>query len=46
LTNIRENCEYYGPMHYLFTDFKKAFASVRREIMYKIEFGTPKKLTR
>ena len=35
-------------MHQLFTDFKKAYDSVRREILYIIiiEFGIPRKLVR
>ena len=35
-------------MHQLFKDFKKAYDSVRREVLYNIlmEFGVPKKLVR
>ena len=35
-------------MHQLFIDFKKAYDSVRREVLYNIlmEFGIPKKLIR
>ena len=35
-------------MHQLFTDFKKAYHSVRREVIYNIltEFGNPRKLLR
>ena len=35
-------------MHQLFLDFKKAYDSVRREVLYNIlnEFGIPKKLVR
>ena len=35
-------------MHKLFIDFKKAYNSVRREVLYNIliEFGVPKKLVR
>ena len=35
-------------MHQLFIDFKKAYDSVRREVLYNIliEFGVPKKLVR
>jgi hypothetical protein len=40
--------EYNGTVHQLFIDFKKAFDSVKREVLYNIllEFGTPKKLVR
>ena len=36
------------PVHQLFIDFKKAYDSVRREVLYKIliEFGIPRKLVR
>ena len=36
------------PVHQLFIDFKKAYDSVRREVLYKIliEFGIPTKLAR
>ena len=35
-------------VHQFFIDFKKAYDSVRREVLYKIliEFGIPKKLVR
>jgi len=35
-------------VHQLFIDFKKAYDSVRREVLYNIliEFGVPKKLVR
>jgi hypothetical protein len=35
-------------VHQLFTDFKKAYDSVKREVLYNIllESGTPKKLVR
>jgi hypothetical protein len=38
--------EYNGTVHQLFIDFKKAYDSVRREVLYNIliEFGIPKKL--
>ena len=40
--------EYNEEVHQLFIDFKKAYDSVRREVLYKIliEFGIPKKLVR
>jgi hypothetical protein len=35
-------------VHQLFIDFKKAYDSVKREVLYNIllEFGVPKKLVR
>jgi hypothetical protein len=35
-----------GTVHQLFIDFKKAYDSVRREVLYNIliEFGIPRKL--
>jgi hypothetical protein len=35
-------------MHQLFIDFKKAYESVKREVLYNIllEFGIPKKIVR
>jgi hypothetical protein len=40
--------EYSESVHQLFIDFKKAYDSVRREVLYKIliEFGIPMKLVR
>ena len=40
--------EYNEEVHQLFIDFKKAYDSVRKEILYKIfiEFGIPRKLVR
>ena len=40
--------EYSEPVHQLFIDFKKAYDSVRREVLYKIliEFGIPRKIVR
>ena len=40
--------EYNEEVHQLFIDFKKAYDSVSREILYKIliEFGIPRKLVR
>jgi hypothetical protein len=44
----KEKWEYNEPVHHLFIDFKKAYDSVRREILYNIliEFGIPMKLVR
>jgi hypothetical protein len=43
-----KECEYNVPVHQPFTDFKKAYDSVRREVLYNIliEFGIPMKLER
>jgi hypothetical protein len=40
--------EYNGTVHQLFIDFKKAYDSIKREVLYNIllEFDTPKKLVR
>jgi hypothetical protein len=40
--------KYKETVHQLFTDFKKAHDSVRREVLYNIliEFGVPMKLVR
>jgi hypothetical protein len=40
--------EYNGTVHQLFIDFNKAYASVKREVLYNIllEFDIPKKLVR
>jgi len=40
--------EFNEEVHQLFIDFKKAYDSVRREVLYKIiiEFGIPRKLVR
>ncbi|KAJ4438874.1 hypothetical protein ANN_14827 [Periplaneta americana] len=40
--------EYKGTVHHLFMDFRKAYDSVKREVLYDIliEFGIPKKLVR
>jgi len=45
---LEKKWEYYEEVHQLFIDFKKAYDSVRREILYKflIEFGIPRKLVR
>ena len=43
---LEKKWEYNEAVHRLFIDFKKAYYSVRREVLYNIlmEFGTPKKL--
>jgi hypothetical protein len=43
---LEKNWEYNGTVHQLFIDFKKAYDSVRREVLYNIliEFGIPRKL--
>jgi hypothetical protein len=40
--------QYNGTVHQLFIDFRKAYDSVRREVLYKIliEFGVRRKLVR
>jgi hypothetical protein len=40
--------EYNETVHQLFVDFKKAYDSVRREVLYNIliEFGVPMELIR
>jgi hypothetical protein len=40
--------EYSGTVNQLFTDFKKAYESVRREVLYNIlnEFGIHRELIR
>ena len=45
---LEKKWEYNEAVHQLFIDFKKAYDSVRREVMYNIliEFGVPKKLVR
>ena len=45
---LEKKWEYSEPVHQLFVDFKKAYDSVRREVLYKIliEFGIPRKLVR
>jgi hypothetical protein len=42
----RQNGEYNETVHQLFIDFKKAYDSVRRKVLYNIpiEFGVPMKL--
>jgi hypothetical protein len=43
---VEKKWEYNGTVHQLFMDFKKAYDSVRREVLYNIliEFGIPRKL--
>ncbi|KAJ4433909.1 hypothetical protein ANN_16222 [Periplaneta americana] len=45
---LEKKWEYKGTVHQLFIDFKKAYDSVKREILCDIlmEFGIPKKLVR
>jgi hypothetical protein len=45
---LEKKWEYNGTMHQLFIDFKKAYDSVKREVLYNflLEFGIPKKLVR
>jgi hypothetical protein len=48
LSDIGEKWEYNETIDQLFIDFKKAYDSVRREVLYNIliEFGIPMKLGR
>jgi hypothetical protein len=43
---LQKKWEYNGTVHQLFIDSKKAYDSVRREVLYSIliEFGIPRKL--
>jgi len=45
---LRKKWEYNEEVLQLVIDFKKAYGSVRREVLYKIliEFGMPRKLVR
>ena len=45
---LEKKLEYNEAVHQLFVDFKKAYDSVRREVLYNllIEFGIPMKLVR
>ena len=45
---LEKKCEYIEAVHQLFIDFKKAYDSFRREVLYNIliEFGVPKKQVR
>jgi sorting nexin-29 len=45
---LEKKWEYNGTVHLLYIDFKKAYYSIKREVLYNIllEFGIPKKLVR
>jgi hypothetical protein len=45
---LEKKWEYNGTVHQLFIDFKKAYDSIKREVLYNIllQFGIPKKLVR
>ena len=45
---LEKKWEYNEEVHQLFIDFKEAYDSVRRDVLYKIliEFGIPRKLVR
>jgi hypothetical protein len=45
---LEKKWEYNETVHQLFIDFKKAYDSMRREVLYNnlIEFGIPRKLFR
>jgi sorting nexin-29 len=45
---LEKKWEYYRMVHQLFIDFKKAYDSVKREVLYNtlLKFGIPKKLVR
>jgi len=45
---LEKKWEYSEPVHQLFIDFKKAYDSVRREVLYMIiiEFGVPRKIVK
>jgi len=45
---LKKKWEYNEAVHQLFIDFKKAYNSVRRDVLYNIliECGIPKKLVR
>jgi hypothetical protein len=44
---LQKKWEYYGTVHQLFIDLKKACDSIRRKVLYNvlIEFGIPRKVT-
>jgi hypothetical protein len=45
---LEKKWEYNGTVHQLFIDFKNAYDSIKREVLYNIllEFDIPKKLVR
>jgi hypothetical protein len=45
---LQKKWEYNGTVHQLFIDFRKAYDSIKREVLYNIllEFGIPKELVR
>jgi hypothetical protein len=45
---LEKKWEYNEAVHQIFIDFKRAYDSVRREVLYNIliEFGIPRKLVR
>ena len=45
---LEKKWDYNGTVHQLFIDFKKAYESVKREVLYNIltEFGIPKNFVR
>jgi hypothetical protein len=45
---LEKKWEHNGTVHQLFIDFKKAYDSIKREVIYSVllEFGIPKKLVR
>jgi hypothetical protein len=45
---LEKKWEYNGTVHQLFIDFKKAYDSIKREVLYSIllEFDIPKKLVK
>jgi hypothetical protein len=45
---LEKKWEYNGMVHQLYMDFKKAYDSIKREVLYNIllDFGIPKKLVR
>jgi len=43
---LEKKWEYNEEVHQLFIDFKRAYDSVRREVLFKILIGIPRKLVR